>query len=281
MRVDEFVEGPCRWQPRSPVRLRRQVLADASAWQSYSTAGRLAGAPPCVVRAIPLYESSSEPGMAAEMAAEMAVEWLPETLTGRWRALGLRFASEAAIGEMGFFETLARSIALIRMVSPLHGSVAGLCRCVHVLLASGEGVDVSYSDPALPFSVFVSCAGARTGAAVERLAESLVHEALHLQLSLVERVELLVFERANEKRLFSPWKQEMRDVRGLLHAVYVFGNLRCFWQRVASRSPQSSSFARSRIAAISEELAEVSTLARSRSLTRAGRLLAESFLMTS
>ena len=46
----------------------------------------------------------------------------------------------------------------------------------------------------------------------------------------------------------------MRDVRGLLHAVYVFGNLRCFWQRVASRSPQSSSFARSRIAAISEEL---------------------------
>ena len=118
----------------------------------------------------------------------------------------------------------------------------------------------------------------KNGTRVERLAESLVHEALHLQLSLVESVEKLVTDVPDEKPVVSPWKGDGRTVRGLLHAVYVFGNLRYFWQSMLSNAPDSSSFAVSRVETITAELARAVHLLESRSLTAAGRKMADSFL---
>ena len=52
-----------------------------------------------------------------------------------------------------------------------------------------------------------------------------MHEALHLQLSLVERVLPMVVSNpgGESEQVFSPWAGDGRSVRGLLHGVYVFG----------------------------------------------------------
>ena len=270
MRVSEFIEGPCRWDWRAPARLRKQVFGDASAWRSYSTARFLDGSNPHILHTIGLSEHAAD--------SAVSVERLSPVLVARWRSVGLRFASEADLSDMVFLRTLMSSLEFIGMDHSLEGTVAGLCRSLHVLVASGRDFDMSYSDPSLPLSVFVSCPLPTERNRVERLAENIVHEALHLQLSLVERVQPLVIDGPDEEPVFSPWKDELRTVRGLVHAVYVFGNLRHFWNGVASKRPESSSFAQTRIQTIDTEMAGAAHLAEQGSLTAAGRRLATSFL---
>ena len=268
MWVSEFIEGPCRWNRRGPARLREQVFGDASVWRSYSTSRFLDGSNPNILHTIEF--------SAPAVDSAVNVEWLPPALGARWGSVGLQFASEADLSDMDFRETFVHALNLIGMNHPLEGTVAALCRSLHVLIASGRDVDVSYSDPSLPLSVFVSCPSPVERNRVERLAENVVHEALHLQLSLVERVQPLVIDGPDEEPVFSPWKDEWRTVRGLVHAVYVFGNLRCFWKGVASNRPESAAFAQARIRTIDTEMAGAVHLVRNRSLTAAGLRLATS-----
>ena len=270
MRVIEFIEGPCCWDRRAPARLREQVFGDASSWKSYSTSRCLDGSNPDILYTI---ECS---GHAVDSAVH--VERLSPVLAARWENIGLQFASEADLSDMEFRQTLVRSLDFIGMNHPIEGTVAGLCRSLHVLVASGNDFDTSYSDPSLPLSVFVSCPLPAERNRVERLAENIVHEALHLQLSLVERDQPLLTNGPDEEPVYSPWKDEWRTVRGLMHAVYVFGNLRSFWKGAASKRLESSSFAQARIQTIDAEMADAAHLASNKSLTAAGRRLATSFL---
>lgn len=266
----EFIEGPCCWDWRAPAKLREQVFGDASAWQAYSTSRFLDGSNPEILYSI---ECSRH---AVDSAVN--VERLSPVLAARWENIGLQFASEADLSKMEFRRNLVSSLEYIGMHHPIEGTVAGLCRSLHVLVASGRDFDVSYSDPSLPLSVFVSCPLPAERNRVERLAENIVHEALHLQLSLVERVQPLVVDDPDEEPVYSPWKDEWRTVRGLVHAVYVFGNLRNFWKDVASKRPGTSSFAQGRIHTIDAEIAGAAHLVENRSLTAAGRRLATSIL---
>ena len=270
MRVIEFIEGPGCWDWRAPARLREQVFGDASAWQSYSTSRFLDGSKPDIPYTIEFSEHAVD--------SAVSVEWLPPVLAARWRNVGLQFASEADLWDMDFRQTLVSSLDFIATDHPLEGTVAGLCRSLHVLVASGRDFDVSYSDPSLPLSVFVSCLLPAERNQVERLAENIAHEALHLKLSLVERVEPLVVDDPDEEPVFSPWKDEWRTVRGLVHAVYVFGNLRSFWKGLGSKRSESSSFPQARIQTIDTEMAGAAHLVQNKSLTAAGLRLATSFL---
>ena len=266
----EFIDRPCGWNRLAPARLRRQAVGGVSSWQDYSTARFVDDLDPIALHTVGVSDSPFESGVQVEL--------LPEVVARSWRNLGLEFATEADMSDMGFPEILERSLALIRTVLPLQGTVAGLCRSLHVLAASGGNFDVSYSDPSLPFSVFVSCPPATERDRVERLAENIAHEALHLQLTLVETIESLVIDVPNEPSVFSPWRNEQRNALGLVHAVYVFGNLRHFWKCVAAELPQSSSFAQSRIEMIDSEMDAAKQLLGCRTLTATGRRLATSFL---
>jgi len=208
----------------------------------------------------------------------MQIELLPEAPSGRLRKRGLELASEEDMNETRFQEVLSNAVDLIRNVPPLLGTVAGLCRSLHVLIASGIDFDSSYSDPSLPFSIFVSCPSPTALTRVERLAENIVHEALHLQLSLVEAAEPLVLENQEKMCLFSPWKNEPRTAHGILHGVYVFGNLRYFWNCVAGSTQQFSAFAEQRIEEIDHELATVVQLPTNPALSAMGQRLAKSLL---
>lgn len=266
MKVEELIGGPCCWGRFAPANLRNSVPG----WKDYSTSRFLGGADAEILGVLDTGASSVDLGLSIEL--------LSPTLADRWRSIGLRFATRAEIEKLELQKTLVKSLDLVRVVGSLQGTVSSLCRSLHPLLAPDTKVDVSYSDPDVPFSIFVSSPPDTERNAVERLAESLVHEALHLQLSLVEYAEPLITDASEGKQVFSPWAGEGRTIRGLLHAVYVFGNIRFFWKQIVSNVPDSASFARMRIATINEEMGRAVHLARSDWLTVKGQRLANSFL---
>ncbi len=152
--------------------------------------------------------------------------------------------------------------------------VIGLVRAIHVIEALAPGYDVSHSEPSIPFSIFVSVPiGERHGTL--RLAESLLHEALHLQLTLLERHVPMVLE--TDATGFSPWQQCERPIAGLLHGLYVFAGIDQ-WLALLNTAPLTSSEDRiylvRRRAEIAQEIATVATLADTPDLTPIGRHLA-------
>lgn len=158
--------------------------------------------------------------------------------------------------------------------------VTGLVRAIHVIEAPGPSYDISHSEPSIPFSIFVSVPiGERHGTL--RLAESLLHEALHLQLTLLERHVPMVLDTAATG--YSPWQQSQRPLSGLLHGLYVFAAIDQ-WLALLDAAPSTSSedriYLTRRRAEIAEEIADVATLADAPSLTPTGHHLA-SWLLTS
>ena len=271
MNFGEFISGPCAWRHSAPEALRRQFLEDASSWQRYSTSKVLDGSSS---RLLPTVGN----GRGAPDATGINVELLPGHLAARWDDPGLHFATEHDLEGDAFADMLIEALKLVRNSEAVHGTVMGMCRSLHPLMANDDESDVSFSDPALPFSVFVSCPPAGARNRVARLAESLVHEALHLQLSLVEKVEPLVAEDACATSVYSPWRGEKRTPQGLVHAVYVFGNLRHFWKSIASMRPAASRFAEARAKTIDREMKQAAHVASSEALTASGRRLAALFI---
>ncbi len=215
-----------------------------------------------------------------EDASKVSIEILSDSIADHWRSMGLRFATAAEIESLCFPDLMVSSIKLIREVAPFGGTVAALCRSVHPLIAPNADTDVSYSDPNLSFSVFVSAPPLSHTHSVERLAENVVHEALHLQLSLVERILPMVVSNpgGESEQVLSPWAGEGRSVQGLLHGVYVFSNIRFFWETVAEQVPAVSGFADDRIAVLDRQLVDASHLSLCAELTPAGRRLANVLL---
>ena len=272
MIVQEFVDRPGSWHGTAPTKLRNEAHDGGVEWRLYSTS-RFLGATDGAIH-------STIPGDPSDDGTMISVEILSDLLADHWRSTGLRFATAVEVEELRFRELMIKAIALIREIDPFGRTVVTLCRSVHPLIAPDADTDVSYSDPRLPFSVFVSAPPPTQPDAVERLSENLVHEALHLQLSLVERILPMVVSNpmGEAEQIFSPWAGDGRSVRGLLHGVYVFGNLRCFWERVAEQVPVSSGFASDRIAVIGGQMIEASHLRFRAELTPAGRRLATTLL---
>src|SRR5262249_23561992 len=117
---------------------------------------------------------------------------------------------------------LRDAVALLALLPGVGDLVASLVKVVHILRADA-GYDISHSDPALPFTVFLSVPAADEPARIPRLAESLLHESLHLQLTLLEAAVVLVSAAAEEG--YSPWQRRLRPLGGLLHGLYVFAGI--------------------------------------------------------
>ncbi len=151
-------------------------------------------------------------------------------------------------------------------------AVSELVWCCHVVLAQDDNYDISFSDPGIPFSVFISARAQHDRSAVLRVAENLVHETMHLQLTLFEDFCPLI-DRASGWSMYSPWKQERRPVQGMLHDLYVFYVLRWMWRQIsqATHSSTDRDFALRRILDIDEEIGTVHALEDSPALKKAGK----------
>ncbi len=94
---------------------------------------------------------------------------------------------------------------------------------------------VSFSDNSVPGALYVSISQGDGLIDPYDLADSLIHEHRHQKLYLLERHAPTV-ERTSAQ-IVSPWREDLRPPSGLLHAVFVFVELRRFWLYVRDHGP--------------------------------------------
>jgi hypothetical protein len=222
--------------------------------------------------------------------------WLTGTVTGPRDALALIVTGGGALATLeqlpppirkrftgfGFADGLP-TIAVIqsfahalRWLEPSAGAreaVASLVRSIHPIESAGPGYDCSHSDPALPFSIFVSVPLGERDEAL-RLAESILHEAMHLQLSLIERHSPIVGEETSQG--YSPWQRRHRPILGLVHGLYVFARI-LHWLAMLSDDGRLDAGDRNYIdrrrIEIAREIEQIAELPTSSALTSFGREL--------
>ena len=147
--------------------------------------------------------------------------------------------------------------ALLNRVPDLASIVSASVSAVHALAAE-PGYDVSHSQPRWRERIFVSFPERSDAVGALRLAESVVHEAMHLHLTEAEARAPLVADRAG--RLWSPWMEASRPARGVLHGVFVFHCIAIFFLRLGefeTSPPDVLRHAWERLARIQLELSKV------------------------
>ncbi len=199
---------------------------------SYGTARMLLQDPGEIRRIVVAF-----PGPSADGAARDAipVELLPEDLARRCAGPDLRFFGAEEILAAGMSDCVEESLKILGGVPTVLPTISSLVRALHFIDPADDEVDVSFSEPGLPFSAFVSVPGPDAVASGLRVAEALLHEAMHLQLTLVEAVVPLVTP--TERTYFSPWRNEYRTAQGVLHALYVFRVIDAFLSVASFEGP--------------------------------------------
>jgi HEXXH motif-containing protein len=155
-----------------------------------------------------------------DSAQAFQIELLGSDIARRYEEAGVKFYSEGEIDRERMTERVVEAVAIIKSIPTLFTTVAELVRSVHLLDAGNDDYDISFSKPQLPFSIFISVPRSDSLISAVRVAESIVHEAMHLQLTLIEHVVPLV--QYTGLKYYSPWKGMNRSPRGVLHALYVF-----------------------------------------------------------
>jgi uncharacterized protein len=131
-----------------------------------------------------------------------------------------------------------QSLEIIRRWRPaLAGELRHVCRAIQFVRDPAAHPDkiVSFSDNAVPGALFVSVMQARGLIDPYDLADSLIHEHRHQKLYLLERLFPMV--EPTTMKVVSPWRDDLRPPSGLLHAVFVFVELRRFWEHVRDAGP--------------------------------------------
>ena len=211
--------------------------------------------------------------------APVVVERLVGPAFQRYQDLGLDFHADPAADAERFTARLGEAFARIAQVPSLAAAVGRLLAVLHVVRPEGPDYDVSYSDPLLPFSIFVGIGGSDQPNGDLRLAEGIVHECMHLQLTLVEETVPMVA--GSDGRHHSPWQGTMRPVQGILHGLYVFRVIQDFFEALIreGRPPTDErDYLLRRLATIRKEAEAVNSVARSNELTPAGKRLVGTLL---
>ena len=202
---------------------------------------------------------------------ECRIEELPSPSRVRYERSGLAFPGSLSIET--HIATVRSALSLIALVPSLYATVAAYLRTLHVLQAPGTDFDVSHSDPEVPFSIFVSIPSVEREGKL-RLAESIIHECMHLQLTIIEAELPLVCDR--NVLIFSPWQQTARPLSGVLHALYVFSVIDAYFQALGqscSLTRDERAFVTKRREQITQEVAQVADLANVEGLTNEGGVL--------
>ena len=146
---------------------------------------------------------------------------------------------------------------VLARVCGLDETVGQLVRAVH-LLDAPPSHDVSHSSPELPFSIFLSVPRLGDKNRTLRLAESILHESMHLQLTLIDRFDPIVSEEPSSG--YSPWKEQIRPVSGLLHGLYVFAVIFQVLDSIQGLTPMCARYCRQRQVTITDEVATLPEL---------------------
>jgi HEXXH motif-containing protein len=202
----------------------------------------------------------------------LQVETLDAEFKHSYKEAGVRFYSAEEINDAHVLERLKEAITVLKSTPTLLATVAALVRSVHVLDPGDDDYDVSFSEPHIPFSIFVSVPQVSSMVSALRVAEAIVHEAMHLQLTLIEQVVPLV--RTTSRQHYSPWRGEFRNARGVLHALYVFcviDLLFCALQALPLRDSNVVDYIKRRRSEIRDQVSLIRSFQDSDDLTETGR----------
>ena len=190
---------------------------------------------------------------------------VPAEVAAALRAEGLEAAPSD--GLEGRLDAVA---GLVGLSPELAAIVLATVATVHPLFAD-PGFDVSHSQPRWRDRIFVSFPERNDEVGALRLAESVVHEAMHLHLTNEEAETPLVAVWSAEG--YSPWRGTRRSAQGVLHGVFVFSCIRAFLSSTA-RYARPGGWARrhieGRLEDIARELAEVDVAGLAEALTTRG-----------
>lgn len=228
------------WWPGLAERLVKESEARS---EGYSTSQWIASVPPSRVWHV-----------ASQGAVELStiIELLPALAAQKLSSKGAPFADETWITTYGL-AGLESALSLLQQVPSLAETVGAVAQRAHILEASEPGFDVSYSDPSIPFSVFLNISEGRFSSL--RTTEALVHEAMHLQLSLIE--QLVPIAKVDQGHHYSPWKRSKRPVSGLMHALYVFRVVDQWLTQLPKTSQETLDYAEKRHKEIGEDIEQL------------------------
>lgn len=132
---------------------------------------------------------------------------------------------------------------------------------------------MSFSDDSVPGALFVSIVQGGLPVDPFDLADSLIHEYRHQKLYLFERRHPTTRPGA---LVVSPWREDPRPASGLLHAAFVFAELRRFWEHVRDDGPpRLHNRAVAQLEDTERNLQQAFETLRGCDLTAAGRSLAD------
>lgn len=180
-------------------------------------------------REVITYLRTSPPNCAT--ASTISIEALTEKGAAKYQQQGISFYSPHELLHTTVIACLDEALSIIHQVPSLMRTVSTFARSLHVIRPADEDHDVSFSEPCVPFSIFVSVPEKRVENDALRVAEAIVHETMHLQLTVIDKTSPLVLSRST--KYYSPWRREYRDAEGILHAMYVFGVIERFFERLA------------------------------------------------
>jgi HEXXH motif-containing protein len=168
-------------------------------------------------------------------------------------------------------DCLKDAFEIIKHVPSLFKTVNYLVKSIHLVKPEDDEYDISFSEPHIPFSIFISVPKSNNPVNALRVAESIVHEAMHLQLTLMENIISLAMP--SEKLHYSPWKIEFRSIDKIMHALYVFRAIDKFLETLQScivNSIKQVNFLSVRRTKINEEINQIKPFGSSASLTSIG-----------
>lgn len=204
-------------------------------------------------------------------AEAISIEALTPEAAIEYQKQGVSFYSPDEILHTTILSCLEDALAIINRVPSLMSTVAALARSLHVIKPEDADYDLSFSEPHIPFSIFVSVPEVRIADDALRVAEAIVHEAMHLQLTLIESTSPLLLSRS--KKYYSPWRKEYRDAEGILHALYVFRVIKQFFEYLSTTEGQPLNVAvyiRNRCGEINRQFEAVRSLRLESDLSRVG-----------
>lgn len=192
----------------------------------------------------------------------------------------LNLLSQDDVLKLGGVKQFSQAFRVLEISPDCAKCISVLCKSVHFLKQLAPEYDTSYSHPDVPFTVFISISDETSATSTLRLAESLLHESMHLKLSLIEG-HLDLIKQDSEQLFYSPWREELRPIRGVLHGMFVFKAILDFYMLlriIYIGYPEQLDFVEWRIEKITSELKELNMFYLSEGLTSSGAILAKNLL---
>ena len=169
---------------------------------------------------------------------------------------------------------LKKALSIFDLVDEAKYCIEKLVRSIQILKQDDPEIDVSYSHPKIPFSIFISICKDASNISCLRVAESILHETMHLKLTLIENIIPLVIPFSGNL-YHSPWRDEGRPAQGILHGLFVFKAIHDFYLEIMKDfdDAHSASYLTMRIKDIRKEIESIDDFAKNQDLTGNGKIL--------